>query len=187
MTLEWTRGLWAALAVLLFGALAPGCIFSSEDDSLGRFCASPAEGGEYCVSAERSPESAWNEAKAHGSEPIQMWAEWPKAVTLDELVASREKLAAWLGDIDEVLFDLRHNARSAESYRASMAGRLGALLREANERQQELLTRKPVDAVGNLEGALAEKADAEKGPLAAGDVKGAATIYDAALRGAEGT
>ncbi|UQA61932.1 hypothetical protein [Polyangium aurulentum] len=48
---------------------------------------------------------------------------------------------------------MRHNARSAESYRASMAGRLGALLREANERQKELLARKPVDAVGNLEGA----------------------------------
>jgi hypothetical protein len=38
-----TRVLWAALAVLLFGALAPGCIFGGEDDSVGRFCASPKE------------------------------------------------------------------------------------------------------------------------------------------------
>jgi hypothetical protein len=167
MTLEWTRVLWAALAVLLVGALAPGCIGSSEDDSLGRICASPAEGGEYCVSADRSPESAWSEAKAHGSLPIEMWAEWPKAVTLDELVASPEKLGAWFTDMNQVIDHLRLNAQSAESYRASMAGRLGALLRQANDRQKELLAQKPVDAVGNLKRALAQKADVEKGPLVA--------------------
>ncbi len=160
-----TRVLWAALAVLLFGALAPGCIFPGNDGSLGRFCASPVEGGEYCVSADRSLETAWDEAKAHGSEPIQMWAEWPKAVGLDDLVASRDKLASWLGDVDQVLFDLRHNARSAESYRESMAGRMGELLRRANERQKALLAQKPVDAAGNFEGALAARAEVEKGPL----------------------
>jgi hypothetical protein len=152
--MKWSTGLWAALAVFLFGALAPGCIFGSEDDSVGRFCTSPVEGGAYCMRADRSPQSAWNEAEAHGSRPIEMWAGWPEEVPLDELVANREKLSAWFADVDEVVVHLRLNAQSAESYRASMAGRLGTLLQKANERQKELLAQKPVDAVGNFEGAL---------------------------------
>ncbi|TKC96416.1 hypothetical protein [Polyangium fumosum] len=154
-------------AVLLAAAGALSSCFPGDDPSLGRFCASPSEGGEYCVSTERSPSSAWAEAKVHGTLPIQMWAEWPEDVTLDELVRSRGKLDAWFADIDEVLFSLRVNAQSAESYRASMDGRMGELLRQAKRKQRQILSEEPVDAIGNFKAALVEKANAEKDPLVA--------------------
>jgi hypothetical protein len=96
-----------------------------------------------------------------------MWAERPQAVTLDDLVRSRSKLDAWFANIDQVVFYLREDAQSAESFQASMDGRMGALLKEANRRQWELLAEEPVDAIGNVKNALKEKANAEKEPLVA--------------------
>ncbi|MDC0744030.1 hypothetical protein [Polyangium mundeleinium] len=154
-------------AALLAATGALSSCFLGDEPSLGRFCASPSEGGAYCVSTKRGPSSAWAEAKAHGTLPIQMWAEWPEDVTLDELVRSRSKLHAWSAEIDEVLFYLRVNAGSAESYRASMDGRLGELLRQAKRRQRQILSEEPVDAIGNFKAALADKAKTEKDPLVA--------------------
>jgi hypothetical protein len=70
---------WGAVGlVMAMGMAVPGCfLFGNDEEEEGRICASPVEGGEYCVPASWSPESAWNEAAAHGSEPIQMWAERP--------------------------------------------------------------------------------------------------------------
>jgi len=65
---------------------------------------------------------------------------------------------------------------------------MGELLRRANDRQKELLAQKPVDAVGNFEGALAARAEVEKGPLVkeiASDKKSMAavqTIFDQAQK-----
>ncbi|MDC3960052.1 hypothetical protein [Polyangium jinanense] len=154
-------------AALLAATGALSSCFPGDDPSLGQFCASPSEGGEYCTSTKRGPSSAWAEAKAHGTLPIQMWAEWPEDVTREEVIRSRSKLDAWFADIDEVLFYLRVNAQSAESYRASMDGRLGDLLRQAKSRQRQILSEEPVDAIGNFKAALAEKANAEKDPLVA--------------------
>src|SRR5262249_3389271 len=110
----------AVLAVLALGVSAPGCIHP--DDTLGSLCASPAEGGEFCVRANEGPFAAWNQAKDHGSLPIQMWAKPPDAVTLDQLVASEDKLNAWFADIDTVLAFVRDHEKCAECYKASMSG-----------------------------------------------------------------
>jgi hypothetical protein len=110
---------------------------------------------------------AWEGVEDKGPLPIQMWAEWPEDMTLDELVASRDNLDLWFADIDKVLTYVRVGEKSAESYQASMAGILGALLAEAKARQIELLEETPVDADGNFTQALTEKANAEKSPLLA--------------------
>jgi hypothetical protein len=64
--------------VFVMGSLVPGAGCWSGDDELeGQICASPIEGGKYCVSSSLEPGAAWNDAMANGSEPIQMWAVWP--------------------------------------------------------------------------------------------------------------
>lgn len=138
--------LWAALAAFILGAFAPGCGPASDWD--GRLCAAPATGGEYCVPSDATmgAKGAWDKAEANGPLPIQMWAEWPEDMTLDELVASPDKLKLWFADIDKVLTHVRVGEKHAESYQASMAGRLGALLAQAKQRQVELLEQKPVAA-----------------------------------------
>jgi hypothetical protein len=67
------------LFVLGLGSLIPGagCLWSGDDESEGRICASPIEGGTYCVDSSSGPSAAWNEAMANGSEPIAMWVIWP--------------------------------------------------------------------------------------------------------------
>jgi hypothetical protein len=156
----------AALLVAAAGTSVPGCSFP-DAQSLGRFCASPAEGGEFCVSSFDDPSSAWTKAAEHGSLPIQMWAEYPQAITLDHLVKSRDDLDRWFADVDRVVTYVRDTQGSAESYKASMEGKLGGLLREAKDRQAELLAQKPVDAAGHFKQAITQKANAEKDPLLA--------------------
>lgn len=160
--------LLAALVVAAPGIVLPGCLWSfGEDEELGRICAAPAEGGEFCVSSREGPASAWNQAAARGSLPIQMWAERPEGMTLDALVTNRDGMQRWIGDIDTALGHVRDEQRSAESYKASMEGRLRNLLGSARIRQQEILAQEPIDAVGRFEAALVSKAGAEKEPLVA--------------------
>jgi hypothetical protein len=156
--------LLATLAFLALGAFAPGCV-PAPDATLGSFCASPAEGGEHCVSANQSPAGAWNTAALHGGLPIQMWAMPPNDVNFDELAASPDKLQAWFADIDTVLAFVRE--KNAESYRASMAGKLGALLQQAKDRQAELRAQTSVDPIAPFKTALYDKARVEKSPLLA--------------------
>jgi len=83
-------------------------------------------------------------------------------MSLDELVASEDNLNAWFADIDAAVAYVRDTQRSAESYKASMAGKLGALLKQAKDRQAEIAAQKPVDAVGNFKTAITDKASTEK-------------------------
>jgi hypothetical protein len=62
--------------------------------------------------------------------------------------------------------------KSAESSKASLGGNLSKLLKQAKDRQAERIAQKPVDALGGFK---------------TGDVKGAAIVYDVAVRSAEGT
>ncbi|TKD05054.1 hypothetical protein [Polyangium fumosum] len=63
----------AALVVAAPGVVLPGCLWSfGEDEAQGRICAAPVEGSEFCVSSGEGPASAWNQAAAHGSLPMQM-------------------------------------------------------------------------------------------------------------------
>jgi hypothetical protein len=157
----------AGVTALSLGAVASGCAPQAPGDAVGSICAAPAEGGEFCVAANQSPAGAWNKAAAHGSLPIQMWALWPSAVSLDEVVESPEKLDAWFADIDKVVAYLRDTKRNAESYKASLEGNLDSLLRQATERQAAILAEMPVDAIGGFKKALTNKASAEKDPLVA--------------------
>jgi hypothetical protein len=159
----------AALVVAAPGVVLPGCLWSfGEDEAQGRFCASPVEGGEYCVSSSEGPASAWNQAAAHGSRPIQIWARRQEGMTLDALVTSPRDMDRWLGDIDQALGYVRDEARCAESYKASMApGPLRNAFGIARIRQSELLEQEPIDAVGRFKEALASKGAAEKDPLVA--------------------
>jgi hypothetical protein len=88
-------------------------------------------------------------------------------MTLDELVESRDHLKAWFADIDKVLSYVRDTKQSAESYKASLDGNLGALLKQAKDRQAELLAEKPVDAIGGFKTAVSDKANAEKSAILA--------------------
>ena len=142
----------AALAVPVLGALSTGC-FWVPDDSIGRLCAAPVSGEESCVDADHDPATAWSQAKTYGAMPIQMWAKWPSSVTLDELVESPTRLQTWFADNERVTSYVRDEEKNAESIRASLDGNQRELLRQATERQTELLgerlAQKPVDALGH--------------------------------------
>ena len=156
----------SALAALALGIFSPGCA-PAPNEALGRLCALSAVGSRHCVRSNLGPAAAWQQAMADGGLPIQMWAERPDTVTLDQLVESKDKLHAWYADIDTVLTYVRDTKRSAESYRASMAGVLGDRLKQANQRQAELLAQEPVDAIGDFKTALSDRASAEKSPIVA--------------------
>ena len=160
------KNLAMALAVLALGALAPGCS-PQPDETLGSLCAAAEDGEAHCVSANQGPAAAWKQAAPHDELPVQMWAKWPKDVTLDEVVASPAKLKAWFADTDEAHTYVRDTKKNAESYLASLGGNGGRLLDEANIRQREILTRTPVDAIGDFKTALSDKASAEKSPILA--------------------
>jgi hypothetical protein len=116
------------------------------------------------VFSDQDPADAWQKAERHGPMPIQMWAKWPTDVTLDQLVASRDRLNAWFADIDRVLTYVRDTQKNAESYRASMAGNLGASLQQTKDRQAEIRDQKPVDPIANFKQAIDDKARVEKSP-----------------------
>jgi hypothetical protein len=181
-----TRFLWATGAIFVFGAGMPGCLWSG-DPSKGRICAAPAEGGEHCVPATYDPAGAWEKADAHGKLPIQMWAERPEEMTLDELVKSRDNLNRWLADVDKALGYVRETQRNAESYRASLDGKLGIRMREAKARQGALLKEEAVDAVGRFKVGLAQSAEKERGPLVAklAEDKQSLTQVEAIFEGAK--
>ncbi|TKD05055.1 hypothetical protein [Polyangium fumosum] len=88
-------------------------------------------------------------------------------MTLDALVTSPGDMERWLVDMERALGYVRDEQRSAEPYKASMAGRLRHLLGSARIQQKELLEQEPIDAVGGFEAALAEKAMSDKDPLVA--------------------
>jgi len=157
--------LCTALAVAALGASAPGC-WQPPLYPLGSFCAAPATGGEYCVSADQGPDAAWIQAAQFGSLPIQVWAKWPSEVTLDQLVASQGKLGAWFHDLSIASAYVRDSRRSAESYRASMAGPVLTLLHEAADRQGQILANR-LDPLGRFKAEMTAKAKAEKDPLVA--------------------
>jgi hypothetical protein len=119
------------------------------------------------VPAEEGPASAWDEAMASGSLPVAMWVEPSGGMTLDDLVSSVNNLGRWFATIDKVIEYVRDTQGNAESYKVTMDGKLGALLRKARDRQIELLSKTPADAAGSFKDAVIEKASAEKDPLLA--------------------
>ncbi|MDI3286348.1 hypothetical protein [Polyangium sp. 15x6] len=158
----------AALVVAAPGVVLPGCLWSfGEDEGQGRICAAPVEGGASCVSSGEGPASAWSQAAARGSRPIEMWAERPEGMMLDALVTSPGDMERWLGEMDETLRYVREDERCAESYKASMAGRVRERLVSARRWQHEILVQEPIDAVGRFKEALTSKGAAEKDPLVA--------------------
>ena len=150
-----------ALGVIVPGS---GC-FGGNDEEEGQICASPVEGGTYCVRASSGPSGAWNDAKAAGTEPIQMWAGWPDNVELKEVVTNPYELEAWLDDVRTVMDYLRVTQGNAESYYASLSGKLGDDLRRAREVQQAVIDGKSVDPDGLVATALAKKAILEMDPV----------------------
>ncbi|MGK3988289.1 hypothetical protein WME99_34930 [Sorangium sp. So ce136] len=125
------------------------------------------DGAEHCVGENLGPGSAWIRAEKDGALPIEMWATWPNNKTMDEMVASGYWLDVWFGHMDEAIAYVRDDARNAESLRATLAGKLKALLDEATDRQRALIAQAPVDAAGNFKKAMSDKASAEEEPLAA--------------------
>lgn len=157
-----------ALVVVLLGAIAPGCFPASDDASKqGSLCAKSAQGSSHCGRSSGGPEGPWKAALADGGLPIEMWAERPDSLTLAQLVENADNLRAWFADIAIALAYVRDTQRSAESYKASMEGRLRTLLDEAQSLQRSLLALQPVDAIGDFKAALAEKAGVEKSALVA--------------------
>ncbi len=160
--------LFAAAAAFALGAFAPGCSPKSGPAAPpdGRLCAASVGGANFCVSSAEGPAAAWDKA-AQGTMPIQMWAEPSGILTFDQLVASTDLLNDWFANIDVVLAYVRDTQKNAESYRASMDGNLGLMLKQAKDTQAAMLTGKPVDPVANFKQAMSDKAGAEKSPILA--------------------
>ncbi|WP_437804923.1 hypothetical protein [Sorangium sp. So ce1078] len=159
----------AAAAALTLGAGSPGCLWERSDDALGSFCAAPAgaDGEEYCVGANLSPGAAWSQAEVHGDLPIEMWTELPRDVAMSELAGSEDTLTIWLGNVDKVVSYVRDEKRNAESYGATLAGKLRFLLEYAESQQISLLQEEPIRAADRFTEAMTEKANAEKYPMVA--------------------
>jgi hypothetical protein len=162
------NGFCAALVVAAAGTFVPGCLSSGDTYvPFGRICAVAGGGEEVCVPAEEGPASAWSEAMETGSLPVAMWVEPSGGMTLEDVVRSGDNLGRWFATIDKVIAYVRDTKGNAESYKVTMEGKLGAWLREARDRQKELLAKTPADAAGNFKSAVIEKASAEKDPLLA--------------------
>lgn len=158
----------AAAFVAAGGFFVSGCCaLGPEDDiNVGRYCASPVEGGQFCVSTEEGPAAAWNQAKANGTEPIQMWAVWPENLELDEVVAFPHQLKAWLDDVRIVLDYVRVTKNNAESYQASLSGKLRDDLLRARSLQSAIINEKSVvTPEGVVLGQLTKKLPGELDPL----------------------
>ncbi|WP_437319649.1 hypothetical protein [Sorangium sp. So ce385] len=165
-----TRGLVVVAAALALGAGASsGCLWEPSDDTLGRFCAAPAnsDGEDYCVGSNRSPGDAYSHVEARGGLPIEMWAELPRDVSMMDLAASEDQLKVWLRNVDKVISYVRDEKRNAESYGATLQGELRFLLEYAEGQQRQLLDQEPVRAADRFKEAMTEKARAEEAPLAA--------------------
>lgn len=158
-------GFTAALVVAAMGTFVPGC--SEGPKPFGRICAAPWGGGTSCVPAEEGPESAWQKAITGWEPPIEMWAERPKEMTLDELVMSEQNLTRWFATTDKAIEYVRDTQRNADSFKVTLDGHVRILLENAKDHQKELRLEKPVDAAGSFKIALTEKASAEKDPLIA--------------------
>jgi hypothetical protein len=155
---------WGAVGlVIVMGMAVPGCVGNDEEE--GRICASPVEGGEYCVSTSTGPAVAWAKAEANGTEPIQMWAVWPKNVALHEVVSSPARMAAWLDDIQTVMDYLRLTRGNAESYHASMSGKLIEHLADALFMYSHIINEKGANPKKRMKKVLLDKAALETDPL----------------------
>lgn len=163
------RSFVIAAFVAVWGNFVSGCCAMGEPDKQeGRFCAAPVEGnGRYCVPVSDGPARAWNDAKAAGNEPIQMWAEWPDNLELRELVANPNLLQSWLDDSRTALDYVRVMQGYAESYRASLDGKQQDLFIQASVVQSEIMREKSTDPKEVLERALVDKAAMELDPLQA--------------------
>lgn len=166
------------VAVGALGMFAPGCASAPAKDgedvatsaaeiASGALCASPVNGGEYCVPSNEDPARAWHQAVARGGMPVQMWVKLPTGTTLDQLVASRDAIRTWFAQNDRVIAFVRDKTMSAESYRATLAGHMGALIKQARDRQAQLLAEKPDDPVEHFKAGLTDKANVEKSPIVA--------------------
>ena len=153
--------------MMVMGLGVPGCLWFDSDEDEGRFCASPIEGGDHCVSASSGPSAAWEKAKAAGTEPIQMWAEWPEDVDERELVISPDLLQAWLGDVQTVLDYLRMTKGNAESYHASLSGKLRQQIHDVRSFQENHLDASAVNPKVRVKQRMLDKAAKETDPLKA--------------------
>ncbi len=152
-----------AAFVAVWGCFVSGCcVMGGPDEHEGRFCASPVEGnGRSCVPVSDGPDGAWENAKAAGNEPIQMWAEWPDNIELGEIVSNPNLLQSWLDDARTVLDYVRITQGYAESYRASLDGKQQDLFIQASVVQSEIIPEKSKDP----KEVLSQKAATEIDPL----------------------
>jgi hypothetical protein len=96
-----------------------------------------------------------------------MWVEWPDNIELKELVTRPDLLNAWLNDIRVVLDYVRVTQNNAESYQASLSGKLGDDLRRARRVQEQIIAVKSVNPKKRIEKLLLDKAVNETDPLKA--------------------
>ncbi|MBK9262858.1 MAG: hypothetical protein IPM54_24025 [Polyangiaceae bacterium] len=161
---------WGALGlVVAMGMAVPGCFLFGANDEEVRWevCASPIESRTHCVSASSGPGAAWERAAANGAEPIEMWVERADGTPLDEWVSSPMMVDAYINVVEEVLDYLRVTQRNAESYHASLAGKLGRDLERARRLQEKIIADTSVDPKTRIQKTLLDKGAKEKDPLKA--------------------
>ncbi|MBK9260142.1 MAG: hypothetical protein IPM54_09935 [Polyangiaceae bacterium] len=96
-----------------------------------------------------------------------MWVERANGTALDEWVSRPGAVDGYLDVVQEVLDYLRVTQRNAESYHASLAGKLGRDLERARRLQEKIIADQSADPKTRIQKMLLDKGAKEKDPLKA--------------------
>ena len=163
------NALGGIVLVMATGMALPGSgcfLFGSEEQEAWEICASSIDGDAHCVAASNGPNDAWKKVAANGgTEPIQMWVARTDRAEFDEWVSYPGTVDAYLDYTREILDYVRVTQGNAESYRATLAGRLGQDLMDARRAQEKIIADKVLDPKTRVESPLFDKVNEELSPL----------------------
>ena len=138
------------------------------DLTSSQFCAQGVgkSDAQICVADTQAPSVVWAQAiaKKH-TLPIQMWVPYPDP-NLDAFVANKQEMDAWFADIKKLTSFI--STGNAESYDASLKGKLGDLVKQAKTRQDQLIASPPANpapAIQSFKDALSAQAAKTTGPV----------------------
>ena len=155
------NALGGIVLVMATGMALPGSgcfLFGDEEQEAWEICASSIDGDAHCVAGSDGPNDAWKKVVANGgTEPIQMWVARTDRAEFDEWVSYPGTVDAYLDYTREILDYVRVTQGNAESYRATLAGRLGQDLMDARRAQEKIIADKVLDPKTRVESPLFDR------------------------------